>query len=104
MSVAKTQAQDFIKAVKAAGWKITRCQDSLVTISKEIGIQNRENFCGADSEYYFLLAMIPGKCGSIWGTDGSGIGALSAMKNGVFAMNKSGVQSRFINALKKEGC
>ena len=104
MSVSKTQAQDFIKAVKEAGWEISRVGNTIVTISKTIGVQNNSDFCQADSEYYGLLAMIPGKGGSIWGTDGGGIGALSAMKNGVFTMNKSGVQSRFINALEKEGC
>lgn len=101
-SKSQIQAREFAKAVKAKGWEIERNGDGIVTISKVIGVQNREAFCQADSEYYFLLAMAPGSGGSIWGTDGGGMGAISAMKNGKFVMNKSGIQSRFLKALQLE--
>lgn len=95
------QAEQFVDAVKSAGWEISRVGGSIVTISKRIEPNNNKEFCAADMEYYGLLSLAPGKGGSIWGTDGGGIGALSAMKHGMFVVNKSGVQSRFINALKK---
>lgn len=101
MSKALEQAKVFKAAVEKEGWYIARAQDGIVTISKNIGRDDRDGFVRADSEYYGILSLAPLKGGSIWGTDGGGIGALSAMRSGVFTMNKSGNGSRFINALKK---
>jgi hypothetical protein len=53
-------------------------------------------------EYYSILGLLPStSAGSVWGTDGGGIGALSAMSSRVFKMNKSGGSVRVLNALKK---
>jgi hypothetical protein len=53
-------------------------------------------------EYYSILELLPStSAGSVWGTDGGGIGALSAMSSRVFKMNKSGGSVRVLNALKK---
>jgi hypothetical protein len=39
--------------------------------------------------------------GSIWGTDGGGVGAIAAMRNGEFIMNRSGVSKRFAKAVRE---
>ena len=73
---------------------------SILTIKKVIS--GESEFCNADMEYYSILGLLPStSAGSIWGTDGGGIGALSAMKTGVFTMNKSGGSKRVLSALSK---
>lgn len=73
---------------------------SILTIKKSIS--GESEFCNADMEYYSILGLLPStSAGSIWGTDGGGIGALSAMKTGVFTMNKSGGSKRVLSALSK---
>jgi len=84
------------------GWKIVRVHDTIITIQKEFPPESFEEFTTADMEYGGLLDMIPFKGGSIWGTDGGGIGALSAVKSGRFVMNKSGNGGkRFAQALNR---
>ena len=73
---------------------------AILTIKKVIS--GESEFCNADMEYYSILGLLPStSAGSIWGTDGGGIGALSAMKTGVFTMNKSGGSKRVLSALSK---
>lgn len=73
---------------------------SILTIKK--AISGKSEFRNADMEYYSILGLLPStSAGSIWGTDGGGIGALSAMKTGVFTMNKSGGSKRVLSALSK---
>jgi hypothetical protein len=90
MSKAKQQAIDFLAQLSQLGWILHNVTDSVVTIKKRIRQGNLEDFRQADMEYYYILSMTPHKGGSIWGTDGGGIGAMSAINNGVFTMNKSG--------------
>jgi hypothetical protein len=52
-----------------------------------------------DGEYYGILSMVKARGGSMWGTDGSGVGGYSAMLHGCFTMNISGVSPAFITAL-----
>jgi hypothetical protein len=75
---------------------------SILTITKRIKPGDNNDFARADGEYYDILSILPTTShGSIWGTDGSGIGAMSAMNTGRFVMNKSGGSVRVLNALKK---
>jgi hypothetical protein len=43
--------------------------------------------------------MVKARGGSMWGTDGSGVGGYSAMLHGCFTMNISGVSPAFIAAI-----
>jgi hypothetical protein len=53
-------------------------------------------------EYYSILGILPSTGpGSIWGTTGDSVGALSAMKTRKFVANKSGGSKRVLNALVK---
>lgn len=100
MSSAKETAQKIIAIAKEYGWDLN-VRGSILTIYKD-GIRTNEDFVRADMEYYSILGLLPSTSpGSIWGTDGGGIGALSAMNTGVFTMNKSGGSKRVLNALAK---
>jgi len=100
MSKAKEVAQKIVDIANEYGWEIN-VRGSILTIYKD-GIRSNEDFVRADMEYYSILGLIPStKAGSIWGTDGGGIGALTAMNSGTFTMNKSGGSVRVLNALKK---
>ena len=80
------------------GWNY-EVRGSILTITKRI---TRETFVQADMEYYSILSLLPTTSpGSIWGTDGGGVGAISAVNTGLFKMNKSGGSKRVLTALSK---
>lgn len=100
MTAAKDTASKILAVAKEYGWDVS-VRGSILTITKS-GINSNEDFVRADMEYYSILELLPMTSpGSIWGTDGGGIGALSAMRTRVFTMNKSGGSVRVLNALKK---
>ncbi len=104
-ATAKISASDSAKQIfetcERLGWNF-QVRGQILTITKEIQPNNNSDFCKADSEYYFILSLLPRTSpGSDWGTDGGGIGALSAMKNGLFVMNRSGGSLRVLKALAK---
>lgn len=100
MSKAKAIAINILKTADKLGWNVD-ASPRILTISKQ-GINSTDAFVKADSEYYTILGMLPTTSpGSIWGTDGGGVGALSAMKSGVFVMKKSGGSIRVLNAILK---
>jgi len=79
--------------------------ESILHIEKNFEPGNMDEFVKADGEWYSILGLVPTtSAGSTWGTDGSGVGAVSAHKEGLFMMNKSGCSKRVLNALKKMGC
>jgi hypothetical protein len=95
-------AAKFVAECRQDGWKISlRGDDRIVTITKHFEANNREQFVKLDGDYYHLLCLVPCSGGSMWGTDGSGIGGYSAMLHGVFTMNVSGVKTQFAAALAK---
>lgn len=101
MSKAKETAQQVIDIAKELGWSIST-RGSIVEITKRIKPGCNDSFCKADSEYYSILGLIPQtEPGSMWGTDGGGVGAIAAMNSGRFEMKKSGCSKRVVNALQK---
>lgn len=102
--ISKTAAavRSFIATAKELGWGISLRGD-IVSIHKAIARNNSASFAAADGEYMSVLTMAPmSRPGSIWGTDGGSVGGHSAMKNGSFVMNMSGVSKRFLTSLRKE--
>jgi hypothetical protein len=100
MSAAKEIATKILAVAKEYGWNVN-VRGSILTITKT-GINSDEDFVRADMEYYSILELLPMTSpGSVWGTDGGGLGALSAMRSRVFTMNKSGGSVRVLNALKR---
>lgn len=91
----------ILETAKELGWEVAIRGNSIMTITKT-GINTNDDFVRADMEYYSILSLLPSTSpGSVWGTDGGGIGALSAMKTRVFTMNKSGGSKRVLSALRK---
>lgn len=86
----KQQAKQFVDRCSQLGWKIERVTDNIVTITKRFPIGSNDGLVECDMEYYDVLSLCPYKGGSVWGTDCGGMGAMSALNNGLFRMNKSG--------------
>lgn len=102
MSKNKELAQKFVATAAKYGWIVSRASGCLVTIEKSIKKDDMEDFVKADGEYYFILGVIPQTSpGSTWGTDGGGVGALSAVKNGRMVMNRSGLNRNVVKAVAK---
>jgi hypothetical protein len=96
----KTAAAKFLAAAREAGWLVhANVSTNVVTIVKHFTPNSREEFVQLDGEYYGILSMVKARGGSMWGTDGSGVGGYSAMLHGCFTMNISGVSPAFITAL-----
>lgn len=94
----KTAAANFAAAARDAGWTVSS-RDNVVTITKHFTPNSRDEFVKLDGEYYGILSLVKARGGSMWGTDGSGVGGYSAMLHGCFTMNISGVSQAFIKAL-----
>ena len=94
----KTAAANFSAAARNAAWTIST-RENVVTITKHFTPNSRDEFVQLDGEYYGILSLVKARGGSMWGTDGSGVGGYSAMLHGVFTMNVSGVSPAFIAAL-----
>lgn len=98
MSAAKETASKILAIAKEYGWDVT-VRGSILTITKS-GINSNDDFVRADMEYYSILELLPMTSpGSIWGTTGDGVGALSAMKTRRFVVNKSGGSKRVLKWL-----
>ena len=97
--MSKEIALNIKETATRLGWDL-EVRGSILTIAKRI--RGKEEFVTADMEYYSILGLLPTtSAGSIWGTDGGGIGAVSAMSKGLFVMNKSGGSKRVLTALAK---
>ena len=94
----KAAADEFARLCREYGWTYA-IRGAIVTISKRIRPGSMDDFRDADMEYGSILDAAPLKGGSVWGTDGGGIGAISAINQGRFVMNKSGSGARFLSAL-----
>ena len=73
-----------------------------LTITKKFPAGSLEGFRDCDMMYGSVLDHLPRtSSGSDWGTDGSGIGGMTALAHGVFRMNRSGGSKRVLAALAK---
>lgn len=93
-------AREFFATCVKLGWSY-EIRDNVLSITKKFIPGDNAGFVECDMQYYNILSIIPSRGGSIWGTDGSGVGAISAMNSGVFKMNKSGCNKIVLNWLKK---
>ena len=102
MSVAKTKAVKLLETAKELGWDVNAIQPGVLTITKHFTAGSMEEFDECDMEYYEVLSLLPStEPGSVWGTDGGGVGAIGAIKSGVFQMSKSGGSKRVLSAIRK---
>lgn len=86
----KVAAADFVAAAKNDGWSISVKSDSVVAISKNFAPGDMKAYVEADMMAYGILAHVPLKGGSVWGSTSDGIGGIVAAKNGHYVLNKSG--------------
>jgi hypothetical protein len=97
--VATTGIAEFVAECKKLGWKIrTEPDGRIVRLCKEITPNDVPSFREADYEYGHLVSFLK-YSGSVWGTDGGGVGALAAMRTGTFVINVSEVKVRQFNEL-----
>jgi hypothetical protein len=101
MSKAQETARKILDTARKLGWNVeVRRGNTILTISKRIS--GNDEFVTADMEYYTILGELPTtSAGSIWGTDGGGIGGMIALNTGVFTMHRSGGSKRVLTALAK---
>jgi len=98
---AQETASKIVDTAARLGWKL-EVRGSILEIQKTIRSNDNDDFCRADQEYYSILSLLPTTGpGSIWGTNGGGVGALTAMRTGQFVMKKSGGSKRVLSALQK---
>ena len=100
MSKSIEQAKVFVERCKAEGFQ-WECTETVVRVIKTFSPGDADAFAACDMMAPGLLALVPLKGGSIWGTDGGSVGGFVGLKSGEFKMNKSGTGARFIAALKK---
>ena len=101
MSKSVDTAKAIAEKCRELGWTFA-VSGSILTIQKRIRVDSKEDFMRADMEYYSIFSLLPTtRPGSVWGTDGGGIGALTAMNTGVFTMKKSGGNKLVLKALAK---
>ena len=102
MSVAKKKAVKLLETAKKLGWDVNASHTGILRITKFFTAGSMEEFVECDMEYYEVLSLLPStEPGSVWGTDGGGIGGISALNSGVFQMNKSGGSKRVLSAISK---
>jgi hypothetical protein len=101
MNKSTETAEGILDTATKLGWVVV-VRNTILTIYKEFTAGDMDEFVSADMEYYSILGKLPSTSpGSVWGTDGGGIGAISAVNSGVFTMNKSGGNKLVLKALKK---
>jgi hypothetical protein len=90
----------FLNVCEAHGftWYV---RGTVVTIMKRFAAGSKEEYTYADMFAGDILSIVPGKGGSVWGTDGGSIGGAIGLRNGEYVLNKSGVGKLFIKALSK---
>lgn len=105
MTTPKTSPKDQALAFKTLclkyGWSFNASRDNVLEITKQIVPGCKQSFCNADMEYSSILDLAPLKGGSVWGTDGGGVGGMVAMRTGQFSIKKSGKAQSFMKELRK---
>ena len=110
MNKSTETAKSILDTATKLGWAVAvrnpfngkGVRNTILTIYKGFTAGDMDEFVTADMEYYSILRKLPSTSpGSVWGTDGGGIGAIDAYNSGVFTMNKSGGNKLVLKALKK---
>jgi hypothetical protein len=100
-SKASETASAFLAAARAEGFQVIVKNPSVVTIFKKFPKGDKDAFVSCDMMAPGLLDMLGAKGGSMWGTDGGSIGGASALLQGAYSLNVSGVPKRVSASLAK---
>jgi hypothetical protein len=96
-----TIARDILDAATRLGWTL-EIRGHILTAKKRFTPGDRDGFVEADMTYYEVIGLLPRTSpGNDWGTDGGSAGAIAAIENGVFIINRSGGSKQVLKALAK---
>jgi hypothetical protein len=95
---ARQTAESFLSAARADGWAFD-VTGQTVSIVRHFAPGDHAAFCDCDASAYGLLASLPGRGGSIWGTDGGSVGGHVALTHGRYELKRSCVAKRVAAAL-----
>ncbi len=103
--MSKAKPAEIAKSIKeladAYGWNVI-VRGDILTIKKRFPAGDNSELVKADMEYGSILGRLPRtRAGSDWGTECGRIGAISALKLGLFTMNRSGGSKPVLKALAK---
>ena len=100
MTKAQQQAQEFVEKCRLYGftWEV---RGSIVTISQFFKPEDGNAYVHCDMMGPSVLDYAPLKGGSVWGSDGGGIGGMVALTKGHYVLNKSGTGANFLKALRQ---
>lgn len=102
-SVDAALAAEFAADARERGWTISLGRTpGVVTIERRFTPGDTAAYRVADADAYSVLTGAPRSAsGTIWGTDGGSVGGHHGLTNGYYRLSKSGVNKRFIAALRK---
>jgi hypothetical protein len=95
---ARNVAEQFRNQAHAEGWRID-VQGQTVSVTKHFTPGDKAAFCECDATAWGLLASLPGRGGSTWGTDGGSVGGHVALTHGRYELKRSCVGKRVADAL-----
>lgn len=99
-TAAAKAAAEFIAEATKLGFTV-RARGRIVEVTKRFTPGDTAAFVAADGNGPHLIAMVPTvTAGSVWGTDGGGVGGHAAIANGIYTLKVSGVAARFATAIK----
>lgn len=97
-----SQSQDAVKAFVAecrkvgASYSVRGC---VVTVAIHFTAGDGHAYMGAENDANALIALVPARGGSVWGTDGASVGGYAGLREGRMVLNVSGAAKRFTAAL-----
>jgi hypothetical protein len=101
MSKSREKAIKLLETAKRLNWRVD-VKGGVLYITKHFSPGDNDGFVECDMEYYEVLSLLPStSAGSVWGTDGGGIGAISAIRSGTFEMKKSGGSKMVLKEIEK---
>lgn len=102
MSKAQQQVSAFLGYCARNGLRVERATTRpIVRVVGSFDPGDRIAYQHLDGVAATALAMVAASGGSVWGSTSDGVGGAVALRDGVYVLNVSGVQKRFLAALVK---
>lgn len=91
------RAREINDEAKKFGFKI-HAHDQIVSVTGKFKPGDKAAYVEMERNAYKILGMFKQvRAGSIWGSDSGSVGGAVALENGMFILNKSGVEKRLIS-------
>jgi hypothetical protein len=98
---AKETAAKFLHAAQEAGFTVIVKNPTVVAVSRTFTPGDTNAYVDCDMLAPGILGMLGARGGSMWGSDGAGVGGMIAINSGRFTLNVSGVPKRVSSVLTK---